>query len=153
MSTASIYNNIKVSESLVCGGQPTADQLRAAAAEGFTTVINLAMRSSDNALEDEAALVRSLGMAYYHIPVNWEHPTEPDFAAFDQRMQTLPPGKTLLHCAANYRVTAFYSLYGLKNLGWSVEQARAFRSQIWESSDYPVWDAFIANLTAQITAR
>ena len=62
-------------------------------------------------------------------------------------MAGLPPeSRTLLHCAANFRVSAFYGLYAVKHLGWSVEQAEAFRAPIWESSDYPVWEAFISRL-------
>jgi protein tyrosine phosphatase (PTP) superfamily phosphohydrolase (DUF442 family) len=143
MSTSEIYNFIKVNDQLITGGQPTADQLKSAAAEGFITVINLATIDPRYSLEDEAGLVDSLGMTYFHIPVEWEHPKESDFSAFEARMAHLPPGKTLIHCAANFRVTAFYSLYAQKHLGWSAEQAEAFRAQIWKGSSYPVWDEFI----------
>jgi cell division protein FtsI/penicillin-binding protein 2 len=58
--------------------------------------------------------------------VDWEAPKLSDFEAFESVMQELPFGKTLVHCAANFRVTAFYSLYALKHLGWSEAQADAF---------------------------
>ena len=61
-------------------------------------------------------------------------------------MSQLPPGKTLIHCAANFRVTAFYSLYAEKHLGWSEAQADALRSKIWQGSDYPVWEAFSSTI-------
>jgi len=48
-------------------------------------------------------------------------------------------------------VTAFYALYALKHLGWTAEQAAEFRRTIWQGSDYPVWEAFITRLTAEIT--
>ena len=151
MSTADIYNSIKVNDQLTTGGQPTAEQLEAAAAEGFDSVINLATYSPGHSLEDEAGLVRSLGMAYYAIPVEWGNPKESDFTAFEDLMQKLPPGKTLIHCAANFRVTAFYSLYALKYLGWSEIQAEQFRTQIWSGSNEPIWEQFIARIRAQIT--
>ena len=153
MATQDIFNYIQVNETLSTGGQPTEDQIRSAATEGFTTVINLATFQPGESLEDEAGLVRSLGMAYYAIPVEWSSPQHSDFAAFEQVMQMLPPGKTLLHCAANFRVTAFYSLYALKHLGWSQAQAEAFRVQIWEGSDYPVWAQFIDELTGLISRQ
>jgi hypothetical protein len=56
-----------------------------------------------------------------------------------------------LHCAANFRVTAFYSLYALKHLGWTEDQAAEFRASVWQVSDYPVWEKFVSNLTSQIT--
>jgi protein tyrosine phosphatase (PTP) superfamily phosphohydrolase (DUF442 family) len=89
-------------------------------------------------------------MAYTHIPVDWENPKENDFEVFDQSMKQLATSKVLVHCAANYRVTAFYSLYAQKNLGWSEEQAEAFRGQIWKGSHYPVWEEFIGRMRAKI---
>ena len=150
MSTQDIYNFRRLNDQLITGGQPTEDQLRAAAAEGVTTVINLATINPRYSLPDEPGLVRSLGMAYYHIPVDWEGPKPSDFETFESVMQALPPGKTLVHCAANFRVTAFYSLYALKHLGWSEAQADAFRASVWQGSDYPIWADFIARMKARI---
>ena len=152
MSIADIYNVLEVDDHLITAGQPTEDQLRAAAAEEIDTVINLAMGDSGSALPDEPELVRSLGMAYHHLPVAWDDPTEADFVAFDEVMSGLSAdSRTLLHCAANFRVTAFYSLYGIKQLGWSIEQAEEFRGRIWDGSDYPVWEAFIRKMQEQLT--
>lgn len=143
MSTEEIYNYRKVNERLITGGQPNAEQLESAAAEGFKAVINLATINPRNSLEDEAGLVQSLGMTYHHIPVEWENPQQSDFAAFENVMQQLSGEKTLIHCAANFRVTAFYSLYARKHLGWSQAQADEFRASIWQGSDYPIWEQFI----------
>ena len=149
-TTEDIYNYRRVNEHLITGGQPSEDQLRAAAAEGVTTVINLAILDPPYALPDEAGLVRALGMAYHHIPVEWERPTAADFAAFEQVMDAVGQEKTLLHCAANFRVTAFYSLYAVKRLGWTEAEAEALRASIWHGSDYPVWEAFIQQIKRSI---
>jgi len=150
MSTESIYHYIKVDAQLITGGQPTEEQLRAAAGEGFRTVINLAPINPRYSLDDEAGLVRSLGMLYQHIPIDWENPTASDFSSFEALMQALPAGKTLIHCAANFRVTAFYSLFAQKHLGWSKARADEFRASIWHGSDYPIWEAFIDDMQARI---
>ena len=150
MSTEDITNYRRVNDQISTGGQPTEEQLRAAAAEGFQTVINLATINPRYSLEDEAGLVQSLGMAYYHIPVEWEQPQESDFAAFEAVMTQLPASKTLIHCAANFRVTAFYSLYAMKQLGWSKAQADEFRASIWADSDYPIWEKFIGEMQTNI---
>lgn len=149
-TTEDIYNYRRVNEHLITGGQPSEDQLRAAAAEGVTTVINLAILDPRYALPDEAGLVRALGMAYHHIPVEWERPTAADFAAFEQVMDAVGQEKTLLHCAANFRVTAFDSLYAVKRLGWTEAEAEALRASIWHGSDYPVWEAFIQQIKRSI---
>jgi protein tyrosine phosphatase (PTP) superfamily phosphohydrolase (DUF442 family) len=152
MASGDIYNFIKVDDEIITGGQPTADQLESLAAEGFSTVVNLAPLNSPHSLENEAELIRSLGMTYYHIPVDWENPKESDFATFARTMLQLPAGKTLIHCVANFRVTAFYSLYAQKHLGWSEAQADEFRAAIWKGSDYPAWQEFIARIKARIVA-
>ena len=153
MSISEIYNVLEVHDRLITAGQPTEDQLRAAAAEDIDTVINLAPDDSGSALPDEATLVRSLGMDYHHLPVAWDNPTEADFAAFERVMNELPPdSRTLLHCAANFRVSAFYGLYAIKQLGWSIDQAEAFRAPIWHGSDYPVWERFIQEMRRRLVA-
>ena len=144
MSTDEIYNYIKVNDRLITGGQPTEDQLRDMAAEGFTAVINLAPVNPPYTPVDEGGLVRSLGMTYHYIPVQWNNPTDEGFAAFERAMVAVVDDRLLIHCAANFRVTAFYSLFAQRHLGWSKEQAEAFRAQIWAGSDYPIWEDFIA---------
>ena len=153
MASEDIYNYIKVSDEIVTGGQPTAEQLKTLAAEGFSAVINLATGDSARSPANEAELVRSQGLAYYHIPVDWENPKETDFSTFEQTMLQISGGKTLIHCAANFRVTAFYSLYAQKHLGWSASQAGEFRAAIWKGSDYPIWREFIARMQARIVTQ
>jgi protein tyrosine phosphatase (PTP) superfamily phosphohydrolase (DUF442 family) len=151
MSTEEIYNYLKVNNQIILGGQPTEEQIRAAAAEDFSTVINLATFDTHYSLKDEEGLVKALGMRYYPIPVDWENPKESDFEAFEQTMKQIPEGKTLIHCAANFRVTAFYGLFGMKNLGWSAAQMEAFRGAIWKESHHPVWERFISQMKRKIT--
>jgi len=150
MSTEEIYNYRSVDDRISTGGQPTREQLRSAADEGFTTVVNLATGDARLSLDEEAELARSLGMAYHHIPVAWENPQESDFAAFEAVMQAGPADKILIHCAANFRVTAFYSLYALKHLGWTEAQADEFRASIWRGSNYPIWEKFIGDMKRKV---
>ena len=150
MSTRDIFNYLKVNDYLITGGQPSAEQLRAAAAEGFEAVINLATEKPAGFSEDESSLVRSLGMAYYPIPVEWENPTLEDLQRFEELLESLGSTRILVHCAANFRVSAFYGLYALKHLGWSDAQAEAFRPPVWQGSDYPHWEQFIRRVKAGI---
>jgi len=150
MSTEDIYNFRRVNDQIGTGGQPSEEQLRSAASEGFTTVINLATIQPGHSLEDEAGLVRALGMTYHHIPVTWENPQDSDFAAFETVMQQHSGDKLLIHCAANFRVTAFYSLYAMKHLGWKETQADEFRASVWAGSDYPIWEKFIGEMKSKM---
>jgi protein tyrosine phosphatase (PTP) superfamily phosphohydrolase (DUF442 family) len=151
MSVLEIYNAIQVNERLLTSGQPTEDQLRKASGDAFARVINLAPLEPGRSLPDEAGLVRSLQMSYVHIPVIWTEPKLSDFEAFERVMQQQPEPKTLLHCVANFRATAFYSLYAQKHLGWSDLQAEVFRARIWQGSHNPVWEDFIARVKATFT--
>ena len=148
MSIQEIYNYRPVNEQLITGGQPKEEQLKVAAAEGFKAVINLAPINPRYSLDDEEGLVRSLGMTYHHIPIDWANPKASDFETFEHVMKQLPAEKTLIHCAANFRVTAFYALYAMKHLGWTEEQADSFRAVTWQGSDYPIWETFIRAMKA-----
>ncbi|MEZ4502154.1 MAG: protein tyrosine phosphatase family protein [Dehalococcoidia bacterium] len=148
MAIEDIRNFRRFDDRLVTGGQPTEEQLRDLAAAGFEAVVNIATINPRYSLPDEPGLVESLGMAYHHIPVEWESPQVSDFEAFEHVMAGLEGRRMLIHCAANYRVTAFTSLWARRNLRWTPEQAAAFRAAVWDVSEYPAWAAFVASIEA-----
>jgi protein tyrosine phosphatase (PTP) superfamily phosphohydrolase (DUF442 family) len=92
-------------------------------------------------LPDEAASVTRLGMGYTNIPVDFACPTEADFERFCAVMQQLRPVPVHVHCAANYRVSAFLYRYRREILGVSDAVARHDLDAIWQPDD--VWSAFI----------
>jgi protein tyrosine phosphatase (PTP) superfamily phosphohydrolase (DUF442 family) len=144
--TTEIYNFIQVNEQVATSGQPTISQLESAAGEGFQTIINLGLLGQDYSLKDEAGLVRSLGMDYYHIPVEWDNPKIENFIEFEKLLNSLSSRNILIHCAANFRASAFYALYALRNMDWSEAQAREFMLPVWQGSNYPVWEKFITQI-------
>lgn len=151
MPTESIFNFIRISDRVATGGQPTQEQLEAARADGFEAVVNLAPHDQQSrALPDEKGLVESIGMAYHHIPVMWTKPLKENFTAFVQTMDALGNRKVLVHCAANFRVSAFYSAYAMKKQGWTAQQADALMARIWESRpDYRMddtWRTFVEEI-------
>ena len=137
MSTNQIFNVIQIDDQILTAGQPSEDQLQDLSSEGYKVVINLATIDPRYSLNDEEKSCDNLGMTYVHIPVEWTAPKVEDYQAFKDAMDKTAQQKTLIHCAANYRVTAFYSVYAKQTLGWSDEQAKALRAQIWESN--PEW--------------
>jgi hypothetical protein len=52
--------------------------------------------------------------------------------------------KILVHCAANYRVTAFVGLYRVLCEGWPADRAFEAMRSVWEPD--LVWKQFIANM-------
>lgn len=150
MSTDEIRNFIRIDDKTFTGGQPTAGQLHDAAAEGVQAVVNLATLDPLSALLDEAHLVPSLGMDYYHIPVVWEDPQPADFDRIARTMDALAGKPVLIHCAANFRVTAFHGLYAMRSLGWTEAQADALRARVWQHHRYPTWEAFVREMKTRL---
>ena len=138
-----MYNFLALSDNLFTGGMPDAEQLSDAAQKGVELVINLAPHDVPNALPGETELIRSLGMHYANIPVNWTTPTQDGLDRFMELMDANKDRKVLVHCQANFRATAFVALYRILRQGWSAEDAMADMHQIWDEEDYPIWKMFI----------
>jgi protein tyrosine phosphatase (PTP) superfamily phosphohydrolase (DUF442 family) len=138
-----IHNFLALSETVFTGGMPKAEQLTDAAQRGVKVVINLAPPEVPNALPKEAELVTSLGMQYVNIPVNWNTPTKDGLDRFIRVMDENNDKKILVHCQANFRATAFVSMYRILRQGWSVDDAMKVMHTIWDEEDYPMWKLFI----------
>ena len=106
-----ILNYIKINELISTSGQPKIEELESIANEGFEVVINLAVLVTSNALENEDKIVSSLNMSYIHIPVDFENPKLSDLKLFLNILQALGANKVWIHCAKNYRVSAFMYVY------------------------------------------
>jgi len=146
-----IYNYRAVDEAIGTSGQPTVAQLAGIAQAGYRTVINLALHDDPRySLPDEAGTVRSLGMDYVHIPVQFATPTEADLKAFFAAMDAHGGEKVWVHCAANMRVSAFLGLYRVLRQGWPRDKAFELMRGLWEPNE--VWSAFIAKALAEPSA-
>lgn len=137
-----IYNYVAIDGLFPTSGQPSESQLALIAEAGYETVINLAPSSVfENAVLDEADILRGLGVRYVHIPVNFNNPTDEDFASFRQAVERADPSKLWVHCAANMRVSAFVYRYRREVLGAARPAARRDLEKLWEP--YGVWKRFV----------
>jgi uncharacterized protein (TIGR01244 family) len=137
----SIYNWRRLDDRITTSGQPTEPQLADIHALGVRHVINLGLHSHEKALPDEAASISHLGMTYIHIPVDFQNPTDGDFAQFCSVMEQLKDLPVHVHCIANYRVSAFFYRYRRDVLGMDETAARADMEQVWQPGG--VWAAFV----------
>ena len=148
MSTAPLEdarNFRKVDDRLYTAGQPSEAQLADAASKGVTVVVNLALHDDPRySLRDEAGCVRGLEMDYVHIPVQFKAPTEQDLMDFFAAMDAHTGATVLVHCAANYRVTAFVGLYRIIRQGWTPDKAFEPMRTVWEPDE--VWARFISEM-------
>lgn len=138
-----ILNYIQLTEKIGTSGQPTREQFRQIADAGYTSVINLAMPDSDHAIADEGAVVSALGLKYLHLPVPWDDPTAGHLKSFMRLMTALEGEKVWVHCAANYRVSAFMYHYLRMEKGWDDEAARNPQLQRWEPKMDAAWSSFM----------
>ena len=138
-----IYNFLPLTDMLISSGMPTAGQMVEVSKSDVKLVINLAMPNSERALQNEPDLVKSLGMGYIGIPVEWENPTRQNLDDFMDAMDANKDKKILVHCQANYRATGFIALYRILRLGWNPDNAFKDLNRIWDLNEYPVWEKFI----------
>lgn len=126
-----IKNYVQYSDTFSSAGQPDREQLELLKQEGFERVVYIAFAGSRGALADEDQVVKELGMDYVQVPVIWESPQKSDFHAFAAAMQSAPGKKTLLHCQANYRATAFAFLYRVLYENVPLAEAKGDMNTIW----------------------
>jgi protein tyrosine phosphatase (PTP) superfamily phosphohydrolase (DUF442 family) len=143
MMIEEIYNFLRLSDTLISSGMPTAEQLTSISEENVQVVINLALPTSEKALPNEAELVTSLGMKYIHIPVLWDNPTSQNLVDFMNTMDTHQESKIYVHCQANYRATGFITLYRILRLSWHKDDAFQDLRKIWNPEEVPFWQKFI----------
>jgi uncharacterized protein (TIGR01244 family) len=148
MAIEDAFNFIRIDDLVSTAGQPTEEQFRDARNSGFEVVINLAPDGLETSLPAQRELLASLGLEYHHLPVAWTEPRLDQLRQFEALMAASSGRKTLIHCQANYRVTAFFASYATAKLGWDYEKADALIERIWLSRPgYQMdetWKAFIA---------
>ena len=141
MTLEAIHHWWRLDDRVTTSGQPSEAELAELAADGVRRVINLAPHSHARALPDEAGSVERLGMRYVHIPVDFQAPAQADFDAFCAAMAG--EDRVHVHCAANYRVSAFLFRYRRDVLGVDAARARADLQEVWQPD--AVWERFIAS--------
>ena len=148
MTIKSIRNSIQLSENIASSGQPKEEQFRDIATAGYRVVVNLAMPNSDFAIPEEGNIVTTFGMSYVHIPVPFKAPTVEHLRQFIKVMKVYSTQKVWVHCALNYRVSAFlYHFQRLEN-GLSHDEAKKWMLESWKPDE--VWQAFLAMSDADV---
>lgn len=147
-----IYNYEQITEWLGTSGQPTQSQFQLIADAGYDAVVNLALPTSDNAIPNESSIVTAHGMAYVHIPVDFENPTLDNLRVFFGVLKAMQGKKVWVHCVVNARVSAF--VYHYLRYVEGVDEARAqtelFKKWLPRMDD--VWRRFIALEREEILA-
>ena len=135
-----ILNTIHITDTISTSGQPTPEQFQQIADAGYQHIINLAMPDSTNSLLDEGGFVSEAGMNYFHFPVPFDEPTATHLHLFMKLLKILEGEKIWIHCALNYRVSAFMQHYQTQVLKLA-ETQRVPMIKSWEPDE--IWQKFL----------
>jgi len=133
---------MQVNDTIASSGQPEAHQFKYIAGAGYQLIINLAMPDSINAIPEEGQIVTAQGMQYVHIPVPFDSPGPDHFLQFLRIMNSHSGHRIWVHCALNYRVSAFLYQYLRITQNLDNEQASHALLPSWQPD--PVWKRFMA---------
>ena len=119
-----IPNAVMPFDDLLIGGQPTQDDLRLAAEEGYTTVVNLRPDDELPAWYTRSFMEDELGLQYYRISVadanDVTEENAEELAAIVDDADLFP---VLMHCSSGNRVGALFAARAYFLAGDDVEQA------------------------------
>lgn len=147
----SIYNFLKINDSIYTSGQPTEDEFEKISKSGIDTVINLGLSNQSYSLPNEDHVVKSLNMNYFHIPVSFENPTSKNYETFSKIMGNNNCRKILIHCAANKRVSIFVGIFLVKEHSWTNDEAQHLINKVWTPNS--CWKKFYERELLQTSAE
>lgn len=139
-----VINYVAYDDTLSSGGALTTDALKRLHKDGLERVIFLAYSDQERSLENADRVVDELDMDYIHIPVKWGAPDAGHFALFAGVMQAAPKQKTLVHCQANFRASAFSMLYRVIYDDVPLAKAKADMNAVWTPDE--TWTTFILDV-------
>ncbi|WDP89053.1 MAG: protein tyrosine phosphatase family protein [Desulfobacter sp.] len=145
MDIETSYNFRKIHDRLTTSGVVSRDCLKTLAVQGYEVLVNLMPDESEYAVSDEQRIVMAQNLEYIYIPVDFEQPEDSDFIRFSAELERVldKDRKVHIHCAANYRVSAFCALYAVHNDIWSIDKAWSFIHDVWQPADHRGWSEFI----------
>ena len=149
MSIEDAYNFRRIDDRVTTSGLVSVDQLGDLGREGYGAVVNLLPDSYEHAVADEGRIVQEQGLDYVYIPVDFDAPTPRTSTRSSRRWSARSEQRVHVHSAANWRVSAFYSLYALRTGRCSEAEADQLVRDVWDPADFPAWTTFMAEERAR----
>ncbi len=138
----------KISEEITVGDQPTEEELRQLAQDGYKAVVNLRVAGENNqpiSPKAEGAQVRELGMQYLHIPVSMETMETMEPRTVDRFRQEVAglPSPVLVHCHQGMRAGALVMMQTAIESGISGEETLHKAAELGFQCDRPQLKQFV----------
>ena len=147
----SVRNFQVVDDRLASAGQIAYDQIPEIRERGYEVVINLAVADEERNGR-EGFHVAEEGLAYVHIPVDWEQPRVSDVRMFFDVMEANQDRNVFVHCFANMRASAFVYMYRSLVEGVPDDEARATMNAVWDPAEQQQWADLIEQVKAEYGA-
>ncbi len=132
-----IRNFSKISQRLASSGMPSEHEISIIKKNGYKHIISLLPGDQNK----ERSQVKAINLTFDQVPVEWGDPKLEDFEKFVSLMDTYGEDKVLVHCALNYRASAFSYLYQVTQKLKNQDAAEKKFHTIWEPNDE--WFDFI----------
>ncbi|MDX1495433.1 MAG: protein tyrosine phosphatase family protein [Longimicrobiales bacterium] len=142
-----IRNFQTVSDRLASSGQIAYEQIPLLREQGYEVVVNLAIADEERNAREGYYVTRE-GLAYIHIPVDWNEPSLDDVELFFDVMRANEGRKVYVHCFANMRASAFVYMYRTLVEGVPEAQARATMNEVWDPWELEQWGGLIERAQA-----
>jgi len=136
-SLAKINNFHFVSKDLASAGAIELDSYQYIQQYGFKHVINLIPGEQSK----ERNHVKSKGISYQQIEVDWNEPSLQDFERFVELMKSYKGDNVFVHCQLNMRASTFVYLYRVTHLGIDKDIAEKDLTLIWQPNK--TWQSFM----------
>lgn len=141
-----------IHEHLFTSGQPTEVQLEQIKAYGISTIINLALSDSPQALAQEDRICLNLGLNYIHLPLLWDNPSaEQGILILDLIDHLVQSQRVWLHCNNNRHAACLMYLYRQFYMDIDLATAQEKLHQLWQPDE--TWTGFIHTVTLQLQGR
>lgn len=129
------------------GGQPSEDELKELALQGFKTVVNLRTDGEEDqplSPADEGEKVRATGMAYVHFPVDREKMNPKLEDEFRKQLRSYA-SPVFVHCSSGKRAGALVVIDKAVREGWSGEETLQRAEEMGFECEVPEMKDFVKN--------
>jgi len=120
-----VRNYARLESTIACAGAIKAEQaVPAIKKEGFASIINLREASEPDAnVDQEAALAKSAGLKYFHVPFNGASPDPQAADAFIVAITSPGTEPAFIHCSGGNRAATMWMIKRLVVDHWDVDRA------------------------------
>ncbi len=148
----SVRNFHRVSDTLLTSGQIYPAQIPTLKQEGVDFVVNLAIADPERNAEEPYAMMDA-GLNYVNIPVSFQEPSMEDLELLFAVMDARGGRKTLVHCFANFRASAFTFLYRVLREGVPEDEARRDLLAVWDEETFEMHPAWVRFMDEALAAQ